>query len=254
MENIAKIGDNNPPSEMELLTARLKMQHDKPLAYAGNLINAAERIPAEITDSETEQKAVDFIKQVVNSKKTLETIRVAEKEPFLTLGRAVDGFFKSVTDNLDAAKIKAQRPLDAHLKRKADEERRKREEEAKEARRIAEEQALVAAALEKAKQSEAANDMLSQATISDMGADRLEKMAEVKPSELAKARGTTGSVASLRTRWVGEVVSIADLPLDLLRYHISPDALQKAVNSFVAAGGRELKGANIYEKSEAVVR
>ena len=71
---------------------------------------------------------------------------------------------------------------------------------------------------------------------------------------MAKTRGTTGAVSNLRTVWVGEMADIVMLDLEVLRYHISPEALQKAVNSFVKAGGRKLTGAKIYEKSETVVR
>lgn len=254
MENIAPKNHNNPPSDMELLQERLKNEHEKPLARAQQLVEAATRAPAEIADDETAGKTADFIKQITACKKTVETVRVAEKEPFLTLGRAVDGFFKRVTDELDVAKNTVQRPLDKYLKQKADDERRRREEAAREERRIAEEKALAAAALEKARQNDAAQDLLAQATASDTEANRLEKLAEVKPAELASSRGSDGAMASLRTRWVGELVDIEDLDLSKLRFHLNPEALQRAINSFVAAGGRELAGANIYEKSEAVVR
>ena len=65
---------------------------------------------------------------------------------------------------------------------------------------------------------------------------------------------TTESMSSLRTRWVGELDNKAELDLEALRPYLGVDLLQKAINAFVAAGGRELKGANIFEKSEAVVR
>ncbi len=248
------IGHNNPPSDAETLQWKLRDDHHIQLTNAQKLVEAAGRMPTEITDEETAGKATDFIKMVTGSRKAIEALRVNEKEPYLTLGRVVDGFFKVVTDSLDGAKNKAQRPLDNYLKEQADIERRKRIEEAAELRRKAEEEAMTAAAMEKAKQTDAAADMLSQASISELGANRLDKIAEAKPADLAKSRGVSGALASLRTWWVGEIVDIDRLHLDTLRHHINPDALQKAVNSYVAAGGRILAGAKIFEKSETVVR
>ncbi len=49
-------------------------------------------------------------------------------------------------------------------------------------------------------------------------------------------------------------MDVETLDLEILRHHLNPDALQKALNSYVTAGGRLLRGAKIYEKSETVVR
>lgn len=247
------IGHNNPPTDAEALQQKLRDDHDKPLGRAQELVEATARLP-EITDQESAGKVSDFIKQVTGCRKNLEAIRVNEKEPYLTLGRVVDGFFKTVTDSLDVAKAKAERPLGVFLKQQADAERRRREEEARIAREKAEEDALAAAALQRANQTDSAAVMLDQAVANEAVAEKLEHAAEAKPAELAKSRGTSGALASLRTVWAGELVDVNALDLEVLRHHIAPADLQKAVNSYVRAGGRVLAGAKIFEKSEAVVR
>lgn len=252
--SIATIGDNNPPTDAEILKQKLRDTHKTPLSRAEQLIADAANLPGVINNDDEAKARADFIKEMIASGKTLEALRTNEKEPYLTLGRVVDGFFKSVTDTLDKTKANINQPLTAYLKRKDDEAKRKLREEAEEARRVAEQQRLIANAADKAKEAETAADMRSQATISDLGAARLEKMAEAKPAELSRTRSASGAVASLKTWWVGEITNLAALDLEVLRHHINPDALQTALNSYVKAGGREISGAHIYEKSESVTR
>lgn len=251
---IAGVGDNNPPSELESLTMALQHNHEAALKHAQQLVEAGDRLPTKIEDDETAQKASDYIKQVMARKKTLEASRVNEKEPFLTMGRSVDGFFKAVTDKLDAVQKKAKQPLDAYLIAKEQAERARRAAEAEEARQREQAQINAAKALEEAGRAEEAKAMTQVAAASEHLVAALDKAAEVRPSELARTRSAEGSLATLRTRWVGEIMDIDALDLNTLRHHLNPDALQKAVNSFVAAGGRTLAGVTIKEISETVVR
>jgi hypothetical protein len=253
-QKIAGIGDNLPPNDAEILRATLAERHRLILDGAARLIEAAARIPERIDDEETAAKVTDYIKKVVGSRKNIESQRVGEKEPYLMLGRAVDGFFKGTTDALDGAKTAAQRKLDAWLRKKADEERKRRIEEADRIRRQAEEEATAAALLDSADMRPQADKMLDQAATTEKAAQQVALSAHDRPAHLAQSRGETGATASLRTRWVGEIVSAAELDLNVLRPFLNPEALQKALTLFVSAGGRELKGARIYEKSESVVR
>ena len=247
-------GHNNPPSEMELLPERLLNKNAIILIHADDLVQASFRIPARIDDKETAGKAGDYIKQLTGCIKKLEAERVSEKEPFLSMGRAVDGFFKVYTESLSAAKARAEKPLSDYLRRVADEERRARQAEADRLRKEAEEQAAAAQVFESAKMQPIADKAMDEAVNTEMRAANMAKAAEAKPAHLAQSRGASGSLSSLRTRWVGEIIDRDALDLEKLRQHIPLEALQKAVNSLVAAGGRELAGATIYEKSEAVVR
>ena len=252
MEN--NTGHNKPPTDAEYLQNGLKDNHEKLLESADKLLDAATRLPAEVTDEETAGKVSDYIKLVTGCMKNLEGARISEKEPFLSLGRVVDGFFKRPIDSLDMVKRKAQRPLDAFLIAKANAERKRREEIAAEEQRKAKAAQEEAMRLAEANKPKEADKAMETAAIAENTAAKLEKAAEVKPAELARSRGESGALASLRTTWVGEITDIAALNLETLRHHIHPEALQKAVNSFVKAGGREMPGVRIYEKSETVVR
>lgn len=249
------IGHNNPPTDAETLQQSLREKHDPLLTGAQKLIEAAARIPDVIEDDETAGKAGDYIKLVTGSKKSLEAERVSEKEPYLSLGRVVDGFFKRVTDSLDASKAKAQRPLDTFLKKKAFEEQQRRLAEAERLRKESAEQQAAAEALEKARMQSASDSVMEQAVVTEQAAAKVQASAEVRPAQLASSRGESGARASLRTRWVGEIAEFGEtIDLEKLRPFLNPEAVQKALNLFVQAGGRELRGAKIYEKSEAVVR
>ena len=82
---IATIGDNNPPNDAENLRLTLQDNHAQALTHAQQLIEAATRMPTVIEDDATADKASDFIKMLMGRKKTLETARVNEKEPYLSL-------------------------------------------------------------------------------------------------------------------------------------------------------------------------
>ncbi|WP_299074763.1 hypothetical protein [uncultured Paraglaciecola sp.] len=248
------IGHNRPPTDAELLKDKLASDNAAAIKRADELIEEASNLPDKVETDEQAKAATDTIKSLMAARKSIETIRVNEKEPYLTLGRVVDGFFKESTNRLDQAKENAKAPLDSYIKIQAEKERQRRIEEAAKQRREAEEAAKIAAALEKTNQQEESSRMRDQATIAEMGAERLDRFSQASPADLSKTRTGSGALASLRTVWVGEVIDQKELDLGLLRHHLSPDALQKAVNSFVKAGGRELKGAKIYEKSETIVR
>ena len=253
-EMTAAMGHNNPPSDQALLqdflndkTATLRNRYDE-------LIAAADRIPTSCDDDETAGKLSDMIKLITACSKTFETQRVGEKEPYLTLSRTVDGFFKRFTEGLDGAKRKVSRPLEMYLKRKEDERRAAALEAARIQREEAARLAREAEELAQANMPKASDESLNEAVRVEEQAQKSEKLAEAKPAELARTRGDYGSLATLRTVWVGEIIDRAALDKEMLWAYLPTDALQKAVNAAVRAGVRELRGAKIYEQSTAQVR
>ena len=250
-ESQAGIGHNNPPTDAEILRDTLAEKNADILQRADELIAAADRAPAVIEDDETKQKITDFLGSIAKCEKALEGKRVSEKEPYLTLGRVVDGFFKLKTDGLDKARRKVKPILDARLLWEREQERKRLEAEAAERRRLADEQAAAAAAAEAAKMPIHAEKQMDAAVATEQQASRLEQKATGKIG--VTARGMEAS-ASLRTVWKGELVDRAALDLEALRQHLPADAIQQAINSFVRAGGRELRGAKIWEHTESVVR
>lgn len=254
MSEIAPLKHNNPPTDAEVLQEYLFGKNAAILKRADDLVEAAKRVPENCPDDETAGKISELIKQINGAAKALETTRVAEKEPFLSQGRIVDGFFKSTTDRLAAAVRQAKTPLDGFLRRKEVEERRRREDEAAALRKQEQDNLAAAALLEQAKLKPEAQNILDDAVAAGDSAIKAQQAAEARPAELSRTRSDMGALASLRTVWVGEMVDQRTLDLDKLRHHISPADLQKAINSYVRAGGRELAGAKIFEKSETVVR
>lgn len=252
------IGHNLPPTDADPLRDRLSEEHAALMKRRDELLEATDRAPAVIEDEDTAGKMTDFIKQVQAAIKAAEGARVAEKEPFLAAGRTVDGWFKKMTDPLADAKKKLERVLTEYQRKKAERERREREEAARREREEAERAAREAAERAAALQSEAdlAGAIVAEEAAAQAAADaaRAAQAAAAKPADLSRSRGDYGGVASLRTFWDFEGLDRDALDLEALRPHIPADALEKAVRSFVKAGGRQLRGVRIFENTQTVVR
>jgi hypothetical protein len=260
MDQLATIGDNLPPPDLlvgDALRERLRDHYGDLAKRRDALVEAAERVPA-IESDDVAAKVSDFIKQVMAVVKAAEVQRVGEKEPYLEGGRGVDGFFRAITDPLDKVKRSIEQRLTVYLREKADRERREREErerlareeetrrrrEAEEAERKLRDEQSLKVAME-------AEDRRKQAE-----ADRIqaEKDAQAKAADLSRTRGEYGAVSSLRTTWTFSDLDRAALDLEALREHLPIDGLERAVRSFIKAGGRELRGVNIFETTNATVR
>lgn len=81
---------------------------------AANLGAAAER--AHATDADTVSKCLDLVKMIGEHAKRIEEDRKARKEPFLSAGRAIDAFYKGVSEPLDEAKKAVTAKIDAYRK------------------------------------------------------------------------------------------------------------------------------------------
>lgn len=167
--------------------------------------------------------------------------------------------------------IEEQQARDAARRKAADEaaalEARRRADEAKAAeaaarqaaqkaaadRRTAERLAQAAAKTERA-EARITNAAADAAQRAEKTANRSEAIANQKPAELSRVRGEAGSVSTLRTYWTFRDLDRAALDLEALRQHLPADALATAVRAFINAGGRELRGATIYETQETLTR
>lgn len=252
--NTAPLGHNNPPADKsEIQLAELKQKQATPISNTQRLLDAVSRAPQVIVTEDEAEKITALTKLLTDNIKALEAARQSEKEPYLTGGRVVDNFFKKFIDDTEAAKKNINKPLTAWLEKKAAEERQRIAEEAKRVREQAQRELEAAAQLEQAGHQQFAESAVAQAGITEQAAAKLVTQAAAKPAHLASVRSTSGTGA-LRTRWVGEVLDRGVIDLEALRAHLPADAMQKALNAFIAAGGRELKGARIFEESSAVVR
>lgn len=255
-------GGNNPPPELKVgddLREALAREHAALVKRKDDLLAAEVRVPAEIADEDQAKKAADYIKLVSAAAKAANTVRVGTKEPYLEGGRIVDGFFTAgICEPLTSLKGRVEVKLNAYLRRKAEAERKLREAEARsqaeEAARAAREAAEREAAMQQEADLAPAIEAEERAAQAQADAAQAAKAADAKPAELSRTRGDLGAVASLRRVWVGEIVDRERLDLDALRPHLAEADMQKALNAFVRAGGRELRGASIYENTSAVVR
>lgn len=253
LQDAAPLGHNNPPSDMEILQERMSESSGPLMEKIEVTLEAARAMPRVIADDDQAGEFADRIKEITGLIKTLESTRVAEKEPYLALTRAVDGHFKVPSTKLETAKKWLNEPLTAYQQRKATEERIRRENEAAALRKKADDDAAAAAELEKSNPV-AAGIGMAQAVVTEQQAQHVQQSVTVKASELTNSRGNSGALASLRTRVVGEVVSRQMLDLNALRPYFTEDSLQKALNAAISAGIREVAGARIFEKTDTVVR
>lgn len=253
----AGIGHNNPPTDAEILKQTLADKNADIINRAAELIAAADRAPAVIEDDETEEKITAFLGSIAKCEKSFEGKRVAEKEPYLTLGRVVDGFFKNQMDALDKARRKVKPALDARLLWKREEKRREEREAAAERQRLADEQAAAAAAAEAAQMPIKADEMMTKAVNTEATANRMAEKAEGKISVVS--RSSDGASANLRSVWKIECTDRNALDLELIRHHLTADAIQQALNSHLRTmtkpvEGQPVRGARIWEHTESVVR
>ena len=99
----AMIGHNKPPADAEQIRDRLAEAHADMVKRQAELLDAFLRTPDTVDDSNA-GRVTDFVKQIAAATKNIKAARVAEKEPFLHGGRAVDTFFAWLASPLDKAK------------------------------------------------------------------------------------------------------------------------------------------------------
>ena len=258
------IGDNRPPEDGDPLHERLLEVHGQLIERAARLIgDLGGRCPGEITDDPANESASDYIKELTGCMKSMEAARVSEKEPFLKSGRTVDGFFKKITDRLDQTKRIVAKIKTLYERKKADEERRARLEAENKARADAERarqeaEAADRAAMDAQQDTERALDTAIEAEKKAEQAEKdvvqIARDASAKAADLSRTRSAKGAVSSLRTFWDYKGFDLAAIDLEPLRYHLPAGAIEKAVRSFVKAGGRDLGGVEIFENTESVTR
>lgn len=245
-------GSNLPPVDADPLRDRLAEIFAERLKRRDNLLAALARTPEIVDSDELAGKMGDFsVKQLGGWLKEWEGTRIAEKEPFLQAGRTVDGFFHTAADPLAKGKALIDGRRKKYLDAKAAAERKAREEAERIARETAEAARLAAEQAERelrdAASLQTAIDAEDRAKQARLDAEAAARAAAAKPADLSRVRGDLGSVSSLKQFWNFRNLDRARLDLEMLREHLPLDALDKAVRSFIKAGGRKLSGAEIFE-------
>lgn len=138
------IGGNNPPAPIEILRAHLTETYSEMMARCAELLALEARLPAEM-DDEWEAKISESIKSCTKFIRTSEVTRLEANDPHRALIAATDGFFKKMSERVEALKTKMSTEfLTPYQRDKADREKRRREEEARIAAEEAEEKARLA--------------------------------------------------------------------------------------------------------------
>lgn len=253
LADIEKLLDFTPPThaELEQEIADLVNRRDE-------LLSGVDRCPETIEDDDTERRATDLARLIGVAVTNSNTKRLARGEPARTAQALVNAVYSRITTPLEQAKNTVLSRLTVYQRAKAAAERRRRDEEAARQREEAERLRKAAEEAEAAAKEEAdlrdaiAVDASAQQAEADAAAAT--RAATAKPADLHRARGDFGAVGSLRTAWTGDITDRETLDLEALRPHIALDALEKAVRAYVRAGGRDLRGANIYQDTRTVVR
>jgi hypothetical protein len=244
------IGHNNPPSAVDILADK----HAVLLREVEALAARANAAPLSIRNDGDLGTVADIVRTSRTLAKSLDTARVAEKEPHLTAGREIDGFFKATTERLDRVTKALEARATEYQRAKAAEERRRREEEARRAREEEERQRQIAArATEEGRRAAAAK----AADKADEAADRTraaEAAAQASAVDLTRVRTETGTVVTTRTTWEFEVTDLAAVPLEIIRPYLPRADVEKAIRTFVRMGGRQLAGVRIFESESAAFR
>lgn len=135
------VGHNQPPDPIEDLRARLTETYTDLTARCDELLGMEARLPATM-DDDWEAKITEAIKSCTKFSRNSEVTRLSANEPHRALIAATDGFFKAMSDKVDALKKKmTEKYLTPYQQAKAAEEKRQRDAAAAEAKRQADEEA-----------------------------------------------------------------------------------------------------------------
>lgn len=249
----AGLGHNQPPEVT--LADRLKEAHAATFAKLEALAELANGAPKEVA---TDQQAADIAQIAADAgdlRRDLDEIRKAEKEPFLTGGREVDGLFREPierAERIDKAlmgrvtnynKAKAARELAAQ------QERERSEREAADTARKAAEEAAAAGRTE---------DAMAELETAVHHEDKADDIAQAAPSVADTTRIHTegGVTVSTKKEWTFEITDTTKIDLNALRDFIKPDAIEAALRAFVKInkGTRQIAGVRIFEDMKATRR
>src|SRR5262245_274743 len=131
----AKPGDNRPPEYAKEVTERMAADYAALAETITLQLTEARKLPDAVEDEGDLAKFSDVVVRLRDSAARAESSRVAEKEPYLRAGQAVDGFFKGLMDRANKGCAVLTRKVNDYQLRKLAEERLKREREKAQAER-----------------------------------------------------------------------------------------------------------------------
>lgn len=228
----APIGHNSAPVEDDV-RAQFKDQllDARPdfLLKVEQIEGAADRVT--VTDEDTLGRAGDLVKMCRAAMKHVADTHKEVKAPYLAAGRTVDAEKNALTDRLEAAKRKAERPMNIYVA-----ERELARRQAEQARREAEEAARKAAA---------------EAAESSNPAPTFEPEPEPEP-ENEPTRSDGGTTVSVREEWQSQVTDYCLAFMFVEDDEKVREAIDKAISRRVRAGVRKMDGVRIYSTTKTV--
>ena len=244
--DMATLGHNSGDVSLAQQVAdNLREKHPEVVKRSADLAEMRDRAPTSVDNEDDANKVSEAIRQCTAFLKVAGELRVSEKEPYLEGGRAVDGFFRNLTDAVDKTKSALLSVRTAYDIRVEAEARRKRDEEAARAR--AEAERLAAEAKTRAD--------LDRVAVAEAKAEETQAAATVTAAELTRTRTDTGVTTSLRVEWLAEILVAKDVPR---KYCVPSEALLRAaVKAAVTPAGDcplEIKGVRIFQKRTSQVR
>lgn len=237
----------------EELAELLDLSHTPLIERRDQLVEAESRMPP-VTDDETAAKASDYI-DLLNA--LIAKAKEAHKEakaPYFDSGKVVDEFFfRGITDPVGEVLKRAKQTVALYLVGKAAKERAAREEAERvaqaEATRLAREAAEAAQKLETEADLQQAIEAETAATEAQVIAVEATQAAGAKTSAMASVKGTVGRAKSLKTFWDFRNIDRQTIDLNALRPYLPVEGLEKAIRAYIAAGGRKIDGADIFENT-----
>ena len=172
---------NNPP-----IADRLAVDHTDLLAQVDALAARANEAPRAIKNAEDQATVAHLVSDARALRSRVDKTRMAEKEPYLSGGRAVDGFFKAPIERTDRIGDAFQRIADEHARQVAAEARRKAEDEARKARDEAQRQREIAERATAAERQKAAAKAEDRAIMADAKAHEAERTATAPGASLVE--------------------------------------------------------------------
>lgn len=270
-------GANFPPPDLKVgqdLADELAASNQDLLARQMELLGGVERVPDSIDDDEMSSKLAAFLTQLNGFVKHADAERQKRKEPYLSGGRVVDGFFSQLMLPITKAftalnsrqtaygvakanRIRREAEERARLEREEAARKQREAEKAERDRKAAERDAKRAVDETARKESEAkARDAQARADAARNAQDEANaqagaaaKTANSSDAELSRVRGDMAGM-SIRTRYTFDVVDITKVPPEYLEVNT------RVVNAAIAGknGKRDIPGLNIYPDKASVNR
>jgi flagellar biosynthesis GTPase FlhF len=282
-------GDNKAPDYAQRVTEQMARDYAALSDNVALMLDEARALPDAVDGEETLGLYAKLIKRLRDTTARITAFRVAEKEPFLRGGQAVDAFFFSLEDkcarrdrkNKPGAADVLQARLDDYQQRKLAEEQARRRREAEETARIererreaaeraereAEEARLAAERARKpettaakevvAEQKEAVSDAAKvEVSVAAAAAEEAYVDTLARPADMVRTRVDEGPLVTMQQVGFAEIEDDSLLDKAALWPFISLDAKEKALRAWAKNSGyrQQMAGAVIGKKNKSAVR